>query len=181
MLLNNTPATIAIGIDPGASGAIAAIDLTTGDAFAIDIPTRTIRSRSGRTKPILDHDELIAVTRHHWGDARAIATVENPSSFRQGSVGAATFAANISACITAMAAIEVPRLLVAPLTWKRAMGLSSNKAASIAVAGRYFPFADLGTKATADRAEALLIALYGVQIAPSRFIAASAIAAPKTG
>ena len=162
-------ADVAIGVDPGIKGAFAEIDLRTGIVTCFDIPVRTVRGKAGKTTYILDYDGLADLCQR-WAGKTAIATVENPSSFRQGSVSSATFSANISACIMGLACVGVPRLLVAPSSWKKAMGLTSVKSQSVTLAGALFPHADIGTNGTADRAEALLLAWYGTQLAPGRFI-----------
>ena len=57
--------------------------------------------------------------------------------------------------------INAPLLLITAAVWKRAMGLSQDKAASLDKARLLFPDASLDRKKDHNRAEALLIAEYG--------------------
>lgn len=61
--------------------------------------------------------------------------------------------------------IRAPIELVAPGTWKKALGLSSDKAASLHKARLLYPDAPLGFKKDHNRGEAILLATY----ARSRF------------
>lgn len=60
-----------------------------------------------------------------------------------------------------LAAYGFPHRLVAPSTWKRAMGVTKDKTETRRLAQQLFPTASLGRVRDHGRAEALLIAEFG--------------------
>ena len=59
-------------------------------------------------------------------------------------------------------ALDMPLTLVRPQEWKAHYGLGSDKNDSLELARRYYPDVDLHLKKHHGRAEALLIARYGL-------------------
>ena len=64
-----------------------------------------------------------------------------------------------------LGALEIPYTRVQPAVWKRKLALqNSDKETARLLAQQLFPAADLRLKKHHDRAEALLLALYGQQV-----------------
>jgi len=148
--MHNGKLTI-IGIDPGLEGALA---LVGPRVLTCRMPTRM-----NGTKRVVDADGVNAVLKA-WGPDYAV--IENVwSSPQMGVVSAFSFGHSKGVVEGAVAAGIKPEnvILVAPATWKGKMGLSRDKRASIAAALRLFP--KLG-KISADEAEAVLLAVYGL-------------------
>jgi len=142
-----------MGIDPGASGAVAVLfegvnQPETFD-FSKDLSQVAAAIRSALGFNILDEDKMVAyVERVH-------------SMPKQGVASSFSFGASFGAICGILAFAKVPYELVTPSKWKKDMGLSSDKAEALAMARRLFPAASLERKKDIGRAEALLIAEWG--------------------
>jgi len=154
-----------IGIDPGLSGAIAVIDMRASHINVVDMPLHTI-TRNGKAKRQLDLYQL-----GNWFDLHRntikLATIEAVHSMpAQGITSAFTFGFAAGALQGLVAGNAIPMHLVAPLTWKRAFKLTSDKDASRRAASQLFPaFSHLWARAKDDgRAEAVLLAYYGSKL-----------------
>lgn len=161
-----------MGIDPGTSGAIAIIAPRSGLIEIHDCPTRRVRGSNGKSQEILDFNGVAKVLRPYHGNAIAVIEKVSAGLFRVdddkqgkgkrtaiGAVSASTFMQNFGAWQQACACNDIPTRLVTPSVWKRAVGLSKDKARSIRVASEMFPRADISD--SHDRAEALMLAYYG--------------------
>lgn len=144
------------GIDPGLDGAIALVTSSTIDI--LDMPTFELKGKR--------HLDLFGIARffdlHAGSIVRAI--IEEPSAMPgQGVSSMFKFGFNCGVAQMAAACSFIPTKLVRPNMWKAAMGLSSDKDASRALASRMFPkFSHLwALKKHNDRAEAVLLAVYG--------------------
>lgn len=154
-----------LGIDPGASGALALYDPVTSDLDIIDMPTYKALVNGTKKKRI----DLYALAR--WIDlhSRSIkfAVVEDPHAMPgQGVSSSFAFGFSCGAAQMLVASALIPVTLVRPAIWKRRMGLSSDKNASRALASLRFPqHRVLFARAKDDgRAEAALLALYGSEL-----------------
>ena len=145
---------LTIGVDPGLCGAIAVLT-DQGDVEGLtDLPV----IRDGRLAWI-DGGALqsFLVDTLHGRQARAI--VERVSAMpRQGVASAFNFGVGFGSVLSVLQARQVAIELVTPAVWKRAMGLSADKSASLGRARLLFPTADLGLAKHDGRAEALLLA-----------------------
>jgi crossover junction endodeoxyribonuclease RuvC len=147
---------IFIGIDPGITGAIAAIDDQAQVELCADLPV----IRSGKLAWI-DANELttLLMTARNGRPARII--VERAQSMPgQGISSTFGYGVVLGSILAACQRIAVPLDLVPAAVWKRAMGLDSQKAGSLDRARLQFPTAELDRKKDHNRAEALLIAEY---------------------
>lgn len=136
-----------IGIDPGATGAIAWLSPIVGlSPVVTDMPANP-------------RDVFEELAHREDGD---LAIIEKAQPMpKQGVVSTFTIGRNYGVVIGVLAALGIPYREVAPGTWKRAMGLDSDKEKSRSLARSLWPEAPLGRKKDHNRAEALLLAEWG--------------------
>ena len=154
-----------VGIDPGATGALAFLTVTDGlvvELACLDMPTLKIGKRS--------HLDGYALAREidsvGAGDALAAAIIEQGGVRPEnGRVGAATFWLGLGEVRGVLAAHFIPIETVAASSWKRSMRVVGDKDASRIRASALFPrwSAQWARAKDHNRAEAALIALYGIQ------------------
>lgn len=154
--------TLILGIDPGLSGALAYYDPAlemVADVF--DMPVHKIKGK--------DHLDLYLLSQ--IVDSRSASTkaafIEQVSAMPKQGVSS-TFRFGFAAGVVngVVAANMVPIVNVTPTVWKRAMGLTNDKDASRRLASHMFPRqSKLWARVKdADRAEAVLLAVYGSRI-----------------
>jgi crossover junction endodeoxyribonuclease RuvC len=152
-----------IGVDPGATGAFAILDLDTRHLVIIDMPTTKVK-RGTRNVNQVDAVRLAHLLGPHIRNAHAI--VEKVHSM-PGQGVASTFSFGRAAGIIegVLAALDVPFSLVAPAVWTKKMRLFGGKDGSRARASELFPDqAHLFKRKKDDgRADAVLIACYGAE------------------
>ena len=145
-----------MGVDPGLTGAYAILDGAGGLVSVEDLPV----IRDGRLGWI-DGDALASRLLELRGGAHLRATVERVHAMpRNGSQAAFSQGATLGSLLATLQLVRCRIELVAPAAWKRALGLSSDKAASLDRARLLFPSAPLDRKKDHGRAEALLIATW---------------------
>ena len=152
-------AGLIIGVDPGLTGALAAIDID-GNAVAVhDLPV----IRDGKLSWIDGgalQSLLLDITRGTPLES-VRAVVERVGAMpKQGISSAFNFGAGFGSVLSILQARAIPIELVTPAVWKRAMGLGKDKDASLNKARLLFPAADLCLRRHDGRAEALLLALW---------------------
>lgn len=142
-----------IGIDPGATGAIAFIhDL--GDLIAVD------------DMPVIDRDVpgvlLAGLIRRHRDDTTRAVVERVAARPGQGVSSMFRFGRAVGVIDGVLGALSIPVDYVSPTVWKRALGLSADKSESRRRAVDEWPdHADRFARAKDDgRAEAALIALW---------------------
>jgi crossover junction endodeoxyribonuclease RuvC len=152
---------VIFGIDPGLSGAIAVIGV--GEPRVWAMPTMVI-SKTGFVKRAVDVNSLAALLRP-YSMAAEFAVIERVNAFPGQGVGS-MFSLGMSYWGVAgvIAALGVPLHLVAPAEWKKHFRLSNDKEMSRGLASRLYPGVDLHLKSDHGKAEALLIARYGMEI-----------------
>jgi hypothetical protein len=148
--------TLTLGIDPGITGAFAVLDAAGALVAVEDLPV----IRDGKLGWI-DADaftsRLIEIRAGH----ELHATVERVHAMPgNGSQAAFSQGATLGSILAALQVVRARIALVTPNTWKKSMGLSSDKSASLDKARLLFPTADLDRKKDHNRAESLLIALF---------------------
>lgn len=148
-----------IGIDPGLSGAIAV--LSGRDVLLLtDIPT--VQFSNARIKNRVDGALLADILREY--QEASLAVVEKVSA-RPGEApsGAFSFGFTSGVILGVLGALKIPVVQPMPTVWKKAMKLSADKDLSRARAIELFPSASaqLARKKDHDRAEALLMAVWG--------------------
>lgn len=163
-----------VGIDPGLSGAVAAIHLPPevgrlDCAVAVwDIPTKA--KKAGRQRMVVrnmvDADELVKVFEQIEGkvgrhETTTVVMEQVTSGSGQGVSSVFSLGDTFGTLRGVCAALGMNLVLVRPQLWKAYWELSEDKNASLALARRKFGDIDeLARKKDHNRAEALLIALW---------------------
>jgi len=154
---------IIVGIDPGLKGAVAILNLENKMNWVFNIPIHPRGDIKGKNEvnfrelylhlePLsLIHDDV----RVYLESVHAMPGQGVTSMFSMGH----TFG-GIRGVI---ASLGFPVELISPQKWKKHFGLNKDKELSRSLAIKHFPdmAGDLKRKKDSDRAEALLIALYG--------------------
>jgi crossover junction endodeoxyribonuclease RuvC len=159
---------IVIGIDPGATGAIAGIHSTKGLLEVWDMPAMEISgSRSSQRVSGAQVREIFGVLRDMEPGGQVVIYMEDVHSMpKQGVVSTFTFGVNTGIVLGVAAGLELGVELVRPPEWKNALGLprKADKAAGREMAARLWP-----QKASLfslvkhhNRADACLIAWHGM-------------------
>ena len=152
-----------IGIDPGAHGAIAALDQN-GNIVAID-DMPVVKVRVGKTERARVSAgmlaELLDQTAH---DDVQMVVIERVGGMTGQSASASfTFGYGCGMIEGVLAAMQLPVAMVTPQAWKRSAGIASDKGAARECAMRLWPAnARLFARLKDDgRAEAALLARHG--------------------
>lgn len=145
---------LVIGIDPGLTGAIAVLSADGAVEHLADLPV--IRDRS---LAWIDGGQLQKMLLDASRGCTARAIVERVSAMpRQGVASSFAFGVGFGSILSVLQAMQISIELVTPAMWKRSLGLSSDKRASLHKARLLFPAADLHLAKHDGRAEALLLA-----------------------
>lgn len=152
-----------IGIDPGISGAIAAVTRSGSLQWVRDMPIRSAEKKNRNANEI-DGIGLARILRVQLADIDEVWIEEVASMPAQG-VASVFSLGDSRGCIRGVCeALGLSVQRVHPKTWKKSYGLGSDKPASIACAQRLYPGIDvLERKKDHGRAEAILLARYGAQ------------------
>jgi crossover junction endodeoxyribonuclease RuvC len=148
------------GIDPGASGAIAVIDIERGYISVIDMPTHAIE-RNGKKKTeiaaqlVARHLEELQPD-HVWLERVGAMPGQGVSSMFQ-------FGRSVGTIEGIIAALRLPISYVTPQKWQKASGMRAGKDGSRQRAQELFPaFAQHFSRVKDNgRSDAALIAWYG--------------------
>ena len=152
---------IVIGIDPGITGAIAAID-SHGHSEVFDIPV--MANGKGKSK-VKNHVNAAGLAKLLSGYGADIVYLERISSMPGQGVASMFSMGDTFGCIRGVcAAIGLPVEIITPQSWKKHYRLGSDKEIVRAKAIELYPEAPLSRKKDHNRAEAILIARYGATI-----------------
>jgi crossover junction endodeoxyribonuclease RuvC len=146
---------ITLGVDPGLTGAICALDSKGCVLLCEDLPI----IRDGALKWV-DSDALLSIILSVKSAGQEMSAVVERQSARPGQGVSSSFSIGTTFG-SLLATIQIARASLQFCTaakWKRDLGLSNDKNASIDKARLLFPIADLSLKKHHGRAEALLIA-----------------------
>ena len=150
-----------VGIDPGASGAIALIDRAGGRVAVWDMPTKLVGVRKKRR--VVDNAAL-ALLLFREVPEKVLAAIETVNSMPQEGVASAfSFGRAYGVALGVVCGLGMPMVEVEPQAWKKFHGLiKKDKEASRLLAIERFPVVKvaLARKKDHGRAEALLIADY---------------------
>lgn len=154
---------IVVGIDPGLTGAFAAVD-SAGTYTVEDMPTVPLPG-NGLVRRRIDGLSLARALRHMVPAGHACMVVMEDVQAIGGSA-VQTMGSMMRSVGTAEAAVEILRMDLKranPKVWKKAYGLDADKAKSLKVAREMFPDIRhmLARAKDHNRAEALLLAHYG--------------------
>jgi crossover junction endodeoxyribonuclease RuvC len=154
---------IVAGIDPGLSGALALLDAPSGAVLDVaDMPTLAL-SRGGKNKRELDAHALARLIGDRRPDHAVVELVGTMPG--QGVSSVFAFGRAYGILLGVLAARGVPYTLVAPVAWKRALGVPAAKDGARARASQLMPSAAHHWPLVKHdgRAEAALIAYFGVR------------------
>ncbi len=151
-----------IGIDPGITGALTLLN-DQKDFKCLDIQDMPVMTFSGK-KQCVNAAELSKII-ESWLVSDTVAFLERVSAMPgQGVTGMFNFGMSYGMIQGVLAALEIPLTLVSPSVWKKSAGLTGkDKDYARTLAIQLYPGLDLGLKKHIGRAEALLIARYGVK------------------
>ena len=150
--------SLTIGNDPGLSGAIAILNTEGAIESLRDLPI--IRDKS---LAWVDGSELQSIIMAALRGRAAVAVIERVSSMPgQGIASSFAFGVGFGSLLSVLQALHIRIEFVTPAVWKRSLGLSKDKDASLHKARLLFPLAELHLKKHDGRAEALLIAHYAM-------------------
>ena len=155
-----------IGIDPGITGAVGIIDsdgvfLGVHDTPVIAVPKFTKR----KARHEYNLPAMARLLEPYANLAGTLIIIEEAQAMPgQGAVSTWSTGYGYGVWIGLIGALGLRHERIRAAKWKRAMGLSSDKEASRLLASQLFPSADLSLKRHHGRAEALLIARYGLSL-----------------
>ena len=168
---------IVIGVDPGITGALSVfVGGALADIRDMPVVTTQVASKGSSIRDLIGgasshkHAELdkpaIAKLLREWtGSHSAVIVCERVHTMpRQGVVSSGKLMRVFGVLEGVIAALSIELQLVEPAAWKLALGLSSDKNASRALATKLFPRWASHFKRVMDhnRAESCLIGWYGV-------------------
>ena len=157
---------VVLGIDPGLSGAIAALDQNGEPVIVADLPVIADRSLKWIDGAALQSTILDALQ-----GRQCHAFVERVSAMpKQGVSSSFQFGVGFGSILSLLQAMHISIELVTPVVWKKSYGLSKDKNASLHKARLLYPTAELHLAKHDGRAESLLIARYGFLARSSREI-----------
>ncbi len=149
---------LTLGIDPGLSGALALLDSDGTPELVADLPV--IRDHK---LAWIDGSALQSTLLEALSGRPCRAFVERVSSSpQQGVASAFTFGVGFGSILATLQTLRLPLELITPAQWKTALGLSSDKRASLDKARLLFPSAELHLAKHDGRAEALLLAHFAL-------------------
>ena len=151
-----------LAVDPGASGALAFLDLAAGKLDILDMPTVEVK-RGAKNKTEISPQMLAALIR---GRAPLVAVLERVGAMPgQGTASMFQFGRGVGMLEGALAALQIPTEYVAPLVWQKAVGSRDGKDGNRQRAAELFPaYAHLfARKKDNGRADAALMAYWRAQ------------------
>lgn len=150
-----------VGIDPGITGALAAVTPNGSLQWVLDMPVRDA-GKKGRKANEVDGAGLARFLRVHVADIDEVWIEEVAAMPGQG-VSSMFSLGDTRGCIRGVCeALGLSVQRVHPRTWKRSYGLDSDKEAARAYAIRLYPGCEaLDRKKDHGRAESILLARYG--------------------
>ena len=152
-----------VGIDPGITGAVAAVTPSGALQWVVDMPIRDAGKRARKANEI-DGASLARLLRVYVADIGEV-WIEEVSAMPGQGVSSMFGLGDSRGCIRGVIeALGLSTQRVHPRAWKRSLGLDSDKDASRALAIRLYPGCEaLARKKDHNRAEAILLARYGAQ------------------
>lgn len=150
-----------LGIDPGASGALAWLS-PSGELLAVEDMPHVVVTVSGKDRKRISAPMLADLIRETMPTAAFVEKVGAMPG--QGTASMFSFGFSAGLVDGVLAGLGVPVTYVTPQAWKRAAGLNSDKSAVRLRAAQLFPDMARHFARVKDdgRAEAALIARYGV-------------------
>ena len=151
-----------LAVDPGASGALAFLDLAAGKLEILDMPTVEVK-RGAKNKTEISPQMLAALIR---GRGPTIAVLERVGAMPgQGTASMYQFGRGVGMIEGVLAALQIPTEYVTPQAWQKAVGARDGKDGNRQRAAELFPaYAGLFVLKKWDgRADAALMAYWRAQ------------------
>lgn len=150
-----------LGVDPGLGGALALVDDELGLTVIQDMPVVQV----GKTR-VVSEGMLREVIRDLNPNHALVERVH--AMPKQGVVSSFNFGMGYGLVRGVLAGLGVPVALITPMQWKRAMHMGADKSEARVIAARLFPLnaKDFSRVRDDGRAEAALLALYGLTVRP---------------
>ena len=151
-----------IGIDPGASGAVAILEKNGKLVHVFDMPSVEVMA-GGKAKKRVS-PEMLAAELKLYADQGATAVVEQVGAMPgQGVSSMFAFGESFGLAKGVLAGLKIPTSTVTPGKWKKALQLNAGKDGSRAKAAQIWPSHAGEFKRVKDdgKAEAALIAHWG--------------------
>jgi crossover junction endodeoxyribonuclease RuvC len=154
-------ADLYIGIDPGASGAIAVVDAKGVFIECWDMPT-VVTIINGRPKRRTMPEMLHAELKQYTGRCKAVVERVGPMP-KQGVTSMFAFGEAFGLIRGVLIGMNIPCELVSPYVWRKSLRVPEGKDGSRARAAQMWPGAakEFARKKDNGRAEASLIAEWG--------------------
>jgi crossover junction endodeoxyribonuclease RuvC len=151
-----------IGIDPGATGAIAVLDEQLKCVGVHDMPVMQLGTRHQQVNAA----ELARIIQNFTPETLTHVYLEAASAMPgQGVTSMFNFGMGYGVVQGVCGALQLPLSLVRPNAWKKVAGLINlPKEAARTLAQQLYPEQDLSLKKHVGRADALLIARFGIMI-----------------
>jgi len=151
-----------IGIDPGITGALAILDENNELGDMADMPVMQLGS--GNKQQVNGAHLARVLASWHTPGEIITAYLEAVSAMpKQGVTSVFNFGMGYGVIQGVLAAMQIPYVLVRPGEWKKRAGLvGKKKDAARTMAQQLYPAAELDRKKDIGRADAILIARFGV-------------------
>lgn len=154
---------VILGIDPGLSGAVGILD-TSGKALEVlSMPVMVKGKGTGAVKNCVNPRGLYDALKGYDAEYCVLETVNSMPG--QGVAGVFSLGDSYGAIRSVIACLGIPLINVAPVTWKKHFKIQKDKEVARALAIQTFPEMSqmMVRKKDIDRAESLLMALWGYQ------------------
>ena len=154
-----------IGVDPGASGAIAILENNGKLVHVFDMPSVEVIT-GGKAKKRVS-PEMLAAELRLYANEGAVAYVEQVGAMPgQGVSSMFAFGQAFGIVLGVMGGLAIPTQTVIPSKWKKDLKLNGGKDAARAKAAQVWPASAGEFKRVKDdgKAEACLIALWGLDV-----------------
>jgi crossover junction endodeoxyribonuclease RuvC len=150
-----------VGIDPGLAGAVAVLAAHGALQALADTPVLVLKVQRG-TRLAYDVPGMVELLRPYAGHQAHVYIEESQPMPGQGTRSMFTVGLGYGLWLGIITALSLPYTSVRPGVWKRSMTLGKDKEASRLRAQQLYPSADLRRKKDHGRAEAVLLASYGL-------------------
>ena len=151
-----------VGIDPGISGAIAIINGTGTLLCVEDMPIMAKGKGGSRVKSQVNAAGLAELL-GRYAPWRPVVYCERVSSMPDQGVASVFSLGDTFGCIRGViGALGLASEIITPQSWKKYYGVGSDKEVARAKAIEMYPLAPIHKKKDHNRAEAILIARYGL-------------------
>ena len=149
-----------LGVDPGATGALAMLDTDLDALVLADMPSALVRTGKARRRQVSE-TWLADLVRTYEPDCAWVERVHSLPG--QGVTSSFSFGLAYGLVRGVLAALQVPATFVTPNEWKRALHLGADKNEARLIAARLFPANAQSFVRVSDdgRAEAALLAWFG--------------------